>query len=153
MATLRAGRAARAATDAWSLHPAGAALVEAHPGLWMHGDHTVAAARLAAQGWVGGLPAIVAAHRPRRWLRRRPGEHLVGLVQRAAVDRDWTPQRKDLRRLAGLDGAVVAARRDLADRLESVLDADAARFADLLGPGIPQAVVERLGPQGAAGVR
>jgi hypothetical protein len=154
IATLRAGRAARAATDAWSLHPAGAALVEAHPGLWMHGDQTVTAARLAARGWVGSLPGIVADHRSRRWLRRRrPSSRLVELVQRAAVERDWVPERRDLRRLSGLDGAVVAARRGLADRLESVLDTDAVRFTDVLGPDIPQAVIGRLGPEEADGVR
>jgi hypothetical protein len=153
LATLRAGRAARAAADAWSLHPIGAALVDRHPGLWMHGDKTVAAARLAARGWIDHLPILAAAHRRRRWLSRGPPERVIGLLRLAAVDRDWVPERRDLRRLAGLDAAVVAARRNLAERLETVLDTDAARFSDVLGGSIPPAVIDRLGPQEARGVR
>lgn len=146
MATLRAGRAARAASDAWDLHPAGKALVGRHPGLWTHGEHTVNAARVAAEGWIASLPDLVLAwmEKPRMW--RRKLRRLTGLVRRAAVDKTWVPDAKSLRQLSRLDGAVIAAREDLGFRLETVLDADAVRFTDVLGPDIPGEVIERLGP-------
>jgi len=106
MTTLRAGRAARSASDAWAL------LV-----------------------WTA-----------KRRMRGRKLRRLTDLVCRAAVDNHWVPGPKDLRRFGQVDGAVIAARKDLGSRLEAMLDADGARFVDALGPVIPEAVVARLGP-------
>ena len=146
MATLRAGRAARAASDAWDLHPAGMALIGRHPGLWTHGPHTVNASRVAAEAWIASLPDLVLAWMEKRRMWRRKLTRLTGLVRRAAVDHDWVPDAKSLRQLSHLDGAVIAARKDLGFRLEAVLDADAVRFTDVLGPDLPLEVIERLGP-------
>ena len=146
MTTLRVGRAARAASDAWALHPVGSNLVGEDTGLWTHGSATVDAAERPITEWVESLPdqVLVWKAKPRWWSRRL--RRAADLVCRAAVDKDWIPGAKDFRRLEKLDGAVIAARRDLGRRLEEVLDADAARFADALGPIVPEAVVARLGP-------
>jgi len=146
MATLRAGRAARAASDAWDLHPAGMEMIARNPGLWTHGPHTVTTARTAAEGWVASLPGLVLAWLEKHRMWRRRLARLTGLVRRATVDKDWVPDAKSLRQLIRLDGAVVAARKDLGFRLETVLDADSVRFTDVLGPQIPATVIERLGP-------
>ncbi|MBU1494991.1 MAG: hypothetical protein KJ956_13625 [Actinobacteria bacterium] len=151
MATLRAGRAARAASDAWALHPAGAAVVAGHTGLWTHGPDTVAAAAAAVSGWVESLPDRVLEWTGKRRMRRRRLRRLTDLVCRGAVDNDWIPGAKDLRRLAKVDGAVITARKDLGARLETVLDADGVRFTDALGPVVPEAVIARLGPPPAGG--
>jgi len=146
MATLRAGRAARAASDAWDLHPAGMALIGRHPGLWTHGPHTVKTAQVAAEGWVASLPGLVLTWMEKRRMWRRKLARLTGLVRRATVDNAWVPDAKSLRQLSRLDGAVVAARKDLGFRFETVLDADVVRFTDVLGPQIPASVIDRLGP-------
>ncbi len=146
MATLRAGRAARAVSDAWDLHPAGMGLIGRHPGLWTHGPHTVNTATVAAEGWIASLPDLVLAWMEKRRMRRRKLTRLTGLVRRAAVDKDWVPDAKSLRQLSRLDGAVIVARKDLGFRLETVLDTDAARFTDVLGSDIPGEVIERFGP-------
>ncbi len=146
MATLWAGRAARAASDAWALHPAGAAVVAAHTGLWTHGPDTVAASHTTVAGWVDSLPDQVLAWTGKRRMRRRRLRKLADLVCRGAVDKDWIPSARDLRRLEKVDGAVIAARKDLGSRLAAVLDADGKRFTDALGPVIPEAVIARFGP-------
>jgi energy-coupling factor transporter ATP-binding protein EcfA2 len=143
--TLRAGRAARAAADAWALHTAGSSILSEHPDLWVHGPATVAAARATAVAWMDTLEDVVLAWSGRGWMRRRRLERLAEMVRRLSVDRDWAPESRWTRRLARYRGAASLARRDLAARLGSVIDADAARFADVLGPGIPDAVLERLG--------
>jgi len=147
MATLRAGHAARAASDAWALHGTGSAVVAENTGLWMHGPDTVAAAGETITEWVDSLSdqVLVWMGKKRMWGRRL--RRLTDLVCRAAVDKDWIPGAKDLRRLKKVDGAVIAARKDLGSRLEAVLDADGARFGDALGPVVPDAVIARLGPQ------
>jgi len=146
MTTLRAGRAARAASDAWALHPVGSAVVAEHTGLWTHGPDTVAAAGATITGWVESLADQVLVWTANRRMWGRKLRRLTDLVCRAAVDNDWVPSSKDLRRFGKVDGAVIAARKDLGSRLEAVLDADGARFVDALGPVIPEAVVARLGP-------
>ena len=146
MTTLRAGRAARAASDAWALHPVGSRLIEEDTGLWTHGGGTIESANRTITEWVASLPdqVLVWKARQRWWSRRLRGA--ADLVCRAAIDKDWIPGTRDYRRLLKLDGAVVAARKDLGRRLEVVLDVDAARFADTLGTMVPEAVVSKLGP-------
>ncbi|MCB2224081.1 MAG: hypothetical protein KQH83_07900 [Actinobacteria bacterium] len=151
LTTLRAGRAARAASDVWALHPVGARVIAEHTSLWAHGPQTVAAATRAVHDWLDDLPERVLVWRGKQRMAARRLRRATDLVRRAAVDRAWVPGRRDLRRLERLDGAVVAARNDLGRRLEAVLDADAARFAGALGPQIPAALVERLGPPEGGG--
>jgi len=146
MATLRAGRAARAASDAWALHPVGSAVVADHTGLWTHGSGTVEAAGASITEWIFSLSDQVLVWTGRRRMRRRRLQQLTDLVCRAAVDNDWIPGPKDLRRLGKVDGAVIAARKDLGSRLKAVLRADGMRFTDALGPIIPEATIERLAP-------
>lgn len=150
-ATLRAGRAARSASDAWALHPVGNELVSGHTGLWTHGPGTVPSAVDTVTEWVASLSDQVLVWTARRRMRARRLKRLTDLVRRAAVDKDWIPGAKDLRRLEKVDGAVIAARKDLGLRLAGVLEADGARFTDILGPIIPEAVIEKLAPPEGVG--
>ncbi|MCJ7724812.1 MAG: hypothetical protein MUP76_00270 [Acidimicrobiia bacterium] len=145
-ATLRAGRAARAASDAWALHPTGSQLVAGNTGLWTHGPQTVPLAVDTVTEWLASLSDQVLVWTGKRRMRARKLRRLADLVRRAAVDRDWIPGAKELRRLGKVDGAVIAARKDLGARLDDVLAADGVRFNDTLGPIIPEAVIDKLGP-------
>lgn len=142
--TRESGRSARRAAGAWELHPIGETIVEARPWLWSHGSSTPETAFETIRAWLGTLEDVVLEWTGRWRIGRR--RRLVEAVRRGALDRSWIPSRRQLRRLEALGGAVITARRDLGERLVAILEADAGRFTEELGPPIPDAVIDRLTP-------
>jgi Dynamin family len=148
--------AAGHAAGEWAADPAGALLLDAHPGLWGHGAALEADARALLGDWLGRLTAMVAE----RGQSRRAfafvtslGVNAIGVVAMLAVFAHSAGltggelaiaggtaviNQKLLEALIG-EAAVLdivrAASRDLRGTLRAALDRDAARFLDLLAPG------------------
>ena len=146
--------AGNAATQ-WAADPAGAPLLEAHPGLWGHGPELEADARARLGEWLGRLTRMV----EERGQSRRAfafaaslGVNAIGVVAMLAVfahsagltggevviaGGTAVVNQKLLEALIG-EAAVVdiirAAERDLRRTLRSALEGDARRFLDLLAP-------------------
>jgi hypothetical protein len=145
--------AAGNAATGWAADPAGALLLDDHPGLWGHGPELEAEARALLTEWLGRLTRMV----EERGQSRRAfafvtslGVNAIGVVAMLAV----------FAHSAGLTGGEVAiaggtavlnqkllealigeaavldivrdAERDLRRTLRTALDRDAARFLDLL---------------------
>ena len=151
-----ADAAAGATASAWATDPAGARLLEEHPGLWGHGPTLEADARELLTAWLGRLTRLV----EERGQSRRAfafvaslGVNAIGVVAMLAVfahsagltggevaiaGGTAVVNQKLLEALIG-EAAVAdiirAAERDLRRTLRTALDADAARFLDLLAPG------------------
>jgi hypothetical protein len=152
--------AGHAATE-WAADPAGALLLDDHPGLWGHGPDLEADARALLGDWLGRLTRTV----QERGQSRRAfafvaslGVNAIGVVAMLAVfahsagltggevaiaGGTAVVNQKLLEALIG-EAAVVdiirGAERDLRNTLRTALDHDAARFLDLLrapeaGPG------------------
>jgi hypothetical protein len=146
--------AGNAATQ-WAADPAGALLLEAHPGLWGHGPELEADARAQLTEWLGRLTRMV----EERGQSRRAfafaaslGVNAIGVVAMLAVfahsagltggevaiaGGTAVVNQKLLEALIG-EAAVAdiirAAERDLRRTLHSALEGDARRFLDLLAP-------------------
>jgi hypothetical protein len=144
--------AGHAATE-WAADPAGALLLDDHPGLWGHGPDLEADARALLGDWLGRLTRTV----EERGQSRRAfafvaslGVNAIGVVAMLAVfahsagltggevaiaGGTAVVNQKLLEALIG-EAAVVdiirGAERDLRDTLRTALDHDAARFLDLL---------------------
>jgi hypothetical protein len=154
--------AGQAATE-WSADPAGALLLDDHPGLWGHGPELEAEARALLTEWLGRLTSMV----EQRGQSRRAfafvtslGVNAIGVVAMLAVfahsagltggelaiaGGTAVVNQKLLEALIG-EAAVAdiirAAERDLRRTLRAALDRDAARFLALLE--VPQAAPEEL---------
>jgi 50S ribosome-binding GTPase len=146
--------AGNAATQ-WAADPAGALLLEAHPGLWGHGPELEADARAQLIGWLGRLTRMVEerGHSRRAFaFAASLGVNAIGVVAMLAVfahsagltggevaiaGGTAVVNQKLLEALIG-EAAVAdiirAAERDLRRTLRSALEADAHRFLDLLAP-------------------
>jgi energy-coupling factor transporter ATP-binding protein EcfA2 len=144
--TREAGRAARRAASAWDLHPVGSTLTASRPWLWSHGPTTREDAEAAVREWYRGLDDLVLECSGKRRPGRRRLRRLSTAVRCGALDRAWIPSRRQFKQLQNLDGAVIAARRDLGARLVAVMERDAGRFRSLLGDAIPDVVADRLKP-------
>jgi 50S ribosome-binding GTPase len=144
--------AGHAATE-WTADPAGALLLDDHPGLWGHGPDLEADARALLGDWLGRLTRTV----EERGQSRRAfafvaslGVNAIGVVAMLAVfahsagltggevaiaGGTAVVNQKLLEALIG-EAAVVdiirGAERDLRRTLRTALDRDAARFLDLL---------------------
>jgi hypothetical protein len=154
--------AGHAATE-WSADPAGALLLEDHPGLWGHGPELEAEARALLTEWLGRLTRMV----EQRGQSRRAfafvtslGVNAIGVVAMLAVfahsagltggelaiaGGTAVVNQKLLEALIG-EAAVAdiirAAERDLRRTLRAALDRDAARFLALLDA--PQTAPDEL---------
>jgi hypothetical protein len=154
--------AGQVATE-WSADPAGAPLLDDHPGLWGHGPELEAEARALLTEWLGRLTSMV----EQRGQSRRAfafvtslGVNAIGVVAMLAVfahsagltggelaiaGGTAVVNQKLLEALIG-EAAVAdiirAAERDLRRTLRAALDRDAARFLALLE--VPQAAPEEL---------
>jgi hypothetical protein len=151
-----ADAAAAEAAAAWSGDPAGAALLEAHPELWGHGERLPAEARERLTAWLGRLAKVV----EERGHDRRAfafvaslGVNAIGVVAMLAVFAHSAGltggelviaggtaviNQKLLEALIGeaaVSDLIRGAGRDLRATLRAGLDADANRFLDLLAPG------------------
>lgn len=146
--TREAGRSARTAAEVWELHPAGRAIVDGRPTIWSHGPATREAAESSLAEWLDSLDGLVLRGKGKRRMRRRRLRRLTAVVRSGALDGSWVPNRRQMRRLDGLDEAIIAARRDLGDRLVGVLAADSDRFISELGSPVPASAVDRLTPPG-----
>jgi energy-coupling factor transporter ATP-binding protein EcfA2 len=147
--------AAGNAATAWAADPAGALLLEAHPGLWGHGPELEAESRAQLGLWLARLTRMV----EERGQSRRAfafaaslGVNAIGVVAMLAVFAHSAGltggevaiaggtaviNQKLLEALIG-EAAVAdiirAAERDLRRTLRSALESDARRFLDLLTP-------------------
>jgi hypothetical protein len=147
--------AAGNAATAWAADPAGALLLEAHPGLWGHGPELEAESRAQLGLWLARLTRMV----EERGQSRRAfafaaslGVNAIGVVAMLAVFAHSAGltggevaiaggtaviNQKLLEALIG-EAAVAdiirAAERDLRRTLRSALEGDARRFLDLLAP-------------------
>jgi energy-coupling factor transporter ATP-binding protein EcfA2 len=146
--------AGNAATQ-WAADPAGALLLEAHPGLWGHGPELEADARAQLTEWLGRLTRMV----EERGQSRRAfafaaslGVNAIGVVAMLAVfahsagltggevaiaGGTAVVNQKLLEALIGeasVADIIRAAERDLRRTLRSALEGDARRFLDLLAP-------------------
>jgi hypothetical protein len=154
--------AGHAATE-WSADPAGALLLDDHPGLWGHDPDLEAEARALLTAWLGGLTRMV----EQRGQSRRAfafvtslGVNAIGVVAMLAVfahsagltggelaiaGGTAVVNQKLLEALIG-EAAVAdiirAAERDLRRTLRATLDRDAARFLALLDT--PQTAPDEL---------
>jgi hypothetical protein len=154
--------AGHAATE-WSADPAGALLLDDHPGLWGHDPDLEAEARALLTAWLGGLTRMV----EQRGQSRRAfafvtslGVNAIGVVAMLAVfahsagltggelaiaGGTAVVNQKLLEALIG-EAAVAdiirAAERDLRRTLRAALDRDAARFLALLDT--PQTAPDEL---------
>ena len=151
-----ADAAAAEAATAWSGDPAGAVLVEAHPELWGHGERLPAQAHELLTAWLGRLAKLV----EERGQDRRAfafvaslGVNAIGVVAMLAVFAHSAGltggelaiaggtavlNQKLLEALIGeaaVADIVRGADRDLHASLRAGLEADRARFLDLLAPG------------------
>jgi energy-coupling factor transporter ATP-binding protein EcfA2 len=144
----------------WAADPAGALLLEAHPGLWGHGPELEERARAMLTEWLGRLTRLV----EERGQSRRAfafaaslGVNAIGVVAMLAVFAHSAGltggevaiaggtavlNQKLLEALIG-EAAVAdiirAAERDLRRTLRAALEGDARRFLDLLErPGGPE---------------
>src|SRR6266545_4969871 len=151
-----ADAAAAQAAAAWSDDPAGAGLVEAHPELWGHGERLPAEAHERLTAWLGRLAKVV----EERGQDRRAfafvaslGVNAIGVVAMLAVFAHSAGltggelaiaggtavlNQKLLEALIGeaaVADIVRGADRDLHASLRAGLEADRARFLDLLAPG------------------
>jgi hypothetical protein len=146
--------AGNAATQ-WAADPAGALLLEAHPGLWGHGPELEADARAQLTEWLGRLTRMVEerGHSRRAFaFAASLGVNAIGVVAMLAVfahsagltggevaiaGGTAVVNQKLLEALIG-EAAVAdiirAAERDLRRTLHSALEGDARRFLDLLAP-------------------
>jgi hypothetical protein len=132
-ATRRAGVAARAAAEVW--HEAAAGLIERSPDLFEHGPETLATARERLSFWLADLeqlPSRMAGKRFGRRARRR----LAAAARLSAVDPSFEPKGRTRRRLARIPGLVASAQDRLADELRGILETDARRFTERLGPAV-----------------
>jgi hypothetical protein len=154
--------AGHAATE-WSADPAGALLLDGHPGLWGHGPELEAEARALLTGWLGGLTRMV----EQRGQSRRAfafvtslGVNAIGVVAMLAVfahsagltggelaiaGGTAVVNQKLLEALIGeaaVTDIIRAAERDLRRTLRAALDRDAARFLALLDA--PQTAPDEL---------
>jgi energy-coupling factor transporter ATP-binding protein EcfA2 len=153
--------AGHAATE-WAADPAGALLLEGHPGLWGHGPELEADARAQLTEWLGRLTRMVEerGHSRRAFaFAASLGVNAIGVVAMLAVfahsagltggevaiaGGTAVVNQKLLEALIG-EAAVAdiirAAERDLRRTLRSALEGDARRFLDLLTPaGDPEAL-------------
>jgi 50S ribosome-binding GTPase len=147
--------AAGNAATGWAADPAGALLLEAHPGLWGHGPDLEPAARELLNQWLRQLTKMV----EERGQSRRAfafaaslGVNAIGVVAMLAVfahsagltggevaiaGGTAVVNQKLLEALIG-EAAVAdlirAAERDLRRTLRAALEGDATRFLDLLAP-------------------
>jgi energy-coupling factor transporter ATP-binding protein EcfA2 len=146
--------AGNAATQ-WAADPAGALLLEAHPGLWGHGPELEPEARAMLTQWLGRLTRMVEerGHSRRAFaFAASLGVNAIGVVAMLAVFAHSAGltggevaiaggtaviNQKLLEALIG-EAAVAdiirAAERDLRRTLRSALETDARRFLDLLVP-------------------
>jgi energy-coupling factor transporter ATP-binding protein EcfA2 len=144
--------AGNAATQ-WAADPAGALLLEAHPGLWGHGPELEAEARAQLTEWLGRLTRMVEerGHSRRAFaFAASLGVNAIGVVAMLAVfahsagltggevaiaGGTAVVNQKLLEALIG-EAAVIDivrdAEKDLRRTLRAALDRDAARFLDLL---------------------
>jgi energy-coupling factor transporter ATP-binding protein EcfA2 len=146
--------AGNAATQ-WAADPAGALLLEAHPGLWGHGPELEAEARAQLSEWLGRLTRMVEerGHSRRAFaFAASLGVNAIGVVAMLAVfahsagltggevaiaGGTAVVNQKLLEALIGeaaVADVIRAAERDLRRTLRSVLEGDARRFLDLLAP-------------------
>lgn len=151
-----ADAAAAQAAAAWAADPAGALLVEAHPRLWGHDEGLPADAHERLTAWLGRLAKVV----EERGQDRRAfafvaslGVNAIGVVAMLAVFAHSAGltggelaiaggtavlNQKLLEALIGeaaVTDIIRGAGRDLRATLRAGLDADRARFLDLLAPG------------------
>jgi hypothetical protein len=154
--------AGHAATE-WSADPAGALLLDDHPGLWGHGPELEAEARALLTEWLGRLTRMV----EQRGQSRRAfafvtslGVNAIGVVAMLAVfahsagltggelaiaGGTAVVNQKLLEALIGeaaVTDIIRAAERDLRRTLRAALERDAARFLALLDA--PQAGPDEL---------
>ena len=146
--------AGNAATQ-WAADPAGALLLEAHPGLWGHGPELEADARAQLTEWLGRLTRMVEerGHSRRAFaFAASLGVNAIGVVAMLAVfahsagltggevaiaGGTAVVNQKLLEALIGeasVADIIRAAERDLRRTLRSALEGDARRFLDLLAP-------------------
>jgi energy-coupling factor transporter ATP-binding protein EcfA2 len=146
--------AGHAATQ-WAADPAGALLLEAHPGLWGHGPELEAEARAQLTEWLGRLTRMVEerGHSRRAFaFAASLGVNAIGVVAMLAVfahsagltggevaiaGGTAVVNQKLLEALIGeaaVSDIIRAAERDLRRTLRSALEGDARRFLDLLAP-------------------
>jgi energy-coupling factor transporter ATP-binding protein EcfA2 len=147
--------AAGHAAAEWAADPAGALLLEAHPGLWGHGPELEADARAQLTEWLGRLTRMVEerGHSRRAFaFAASLGVNAIGVVAMLAVfahsagltggevaiaGGTAVVNQKLLEALIGeaaVSDIIRGAERDLRRTLRSALEGDARRFLDLLAP-------------------
>lgn len=140
-AARRAGSAARLTAEAWA--EVAPDVLDGAPELYGHGRETLSAARERIDFWLDELGPLIDSRATRRLSRRRR-RRLIDLVRRAALDRRARPTSSERRLLDRVPGVVEAARELLAEELRGIVEADARRFRDRLGPGAPPGILAEL---------
>jgi len=138
-AARRAARASRSAAERWAeIAPE---LVDASR--IGHGPGVPAGAAERIERWEGEVPGLGASMTGSR-VRTGRGRRLAGAVRRSVADHRFVPEGRDARILRRFPGIVDAARARLEDELVGILDADADRFLEPLGPGLPEGLLADL---------
>lgn len=133
----RSGRAASGAAERWELLGADTAT------LFTHGDSTPAEARDRIAWWESDLPRLAAElGGPRE--RGRRAQQLVASVRASVVDPAHSPRRRERRMLRRHPQLMEAAWRRLAEELDGIVAADAARFTTRLAPVAPPGALADL---------
>lgn len=140
----RCSLAARTAAAGWEALPAGRRLLAGRYDLWAHGESTVEEAISAIDGWSSGLARRAGAACGRTLLRRRRARRETEALRRAALEPAFRPDPRGIRRPQALAGAAVEARRELAESLQQVMQADAGRFLELVGRPPAGSLLARL---------
>lgn len=135
LVTHLAGIAAQETATAWDGDPAGRALLEgAARELWRHSPDTHEHAARAYDAWTAGVEEAAVEGLPGRSRRKRRVAAGVKIAALAGSVASAAGLAAAFGSADAAAGAVRRARKDLVAALGSVLEHDASRFADALGP-------------------
>jgi len=141
----RASRAAGAAAQLWDDHPVGAMIIDRHPELWSHGVGAIGAARAELDEWMEDLRSRIAGSWGRwRRMRRRALARCALAVASVTIHPGHRPDVRTVKLVAGFGAEVEQARECLAEAMRRILESDAGRFAEVLGPPSSGAALGRL---------